>query len=165
MCTRSVLNRCDMGMGSQEVIEKLCLMSNIYKICITFANCIARRFNPLPWLSEGVELPEDISTSWQLSERHPYISMDNYNFKKTPCVLHSTRKGYPKRCLAKAVCSDAYDIFDRYNMGETNKGSCQKKTVFFGTLSQTMGRWGSKVPNLLVKITIQLFLLIFRTLS
>ena len=34
-----------------------------------------------------------------------------------------------------------------------------KKTVFFGTLSQTMGRWGSKVPNFLVKITIQLFLL------
>ena len=41
--------------------------------------------------------------------------MDNYNFKTTPCVLHSTRKGYPKRCLAKAVCSDAYDIIDRYN--------------------------------------------------
>ena len=40
-----------------------------------------------------------------------------------------------------------------------------KKNVFFGTLSQTMGRWGSKVPNFLVKITIQLFLLIFRTLS
>ena len=57
--------------------------------------------------------------------------MDNYNFKKTPCVLHSTRKGYPKRCLAKAVCSDAYDIFDRYNMGETNGGRCQKKPSFF----------------------------------
>ena len=26
-----------------------------------------------------------------------------------------------------------------------------KKMVFFGTLSQTMGRWGSKVPNFLVK--------------
>ena len=35
----------------------------------------------------------------------------------------------------------------------------QKKTVFFRTLSQTMGRWGSKVLNFLVKITIQLFLL------
>ena len=34
-----------------------------------------------------------------------------------------------------------------------------KKTDLFGTLSQTMGRWGSKVPNFLVKITIQLFLL------
>ena len=32
-----------------------------------------------------------------------------------------------------------------------------KKKRFFGTLSQTMGRWGSKVPNFLVKITIQLF--------
>ena len=31
--------------------------------------------------------------------------------------------------------------------------------VFFGTLSQTMGRWGSKVPNSLVKTTIQSFLL------
>ena len=40
-----------------------------------------------------------------------------------------------------------------------------KKNVFWGALSQTMGRWGSKVPNFLVKITIQLFLLIFRTLS
>ena len=29
-----------------------------------------------------------------------------------------------------------------------------KKTFFFGTLSQTMGRWGAKVPNFLVKITI-----------
>merc|ERR1712208_97193 len=35
----------------------------------------------------------------------------------------------------------------------------KKKTVFFRTLSQTMGRWGSKVLNFLVKITIQLFLL------
>ena len=33
-----------------------------------------------------------------------------------------------------------------------------KKKRFFGTLSQTMGRWGSKVPNSLVKITYQLFL-------
>ena len=40
-----------------------------------------------------------------------------------------------------------------------------KKNDFFGTLSQTMGRWGSKVPNFSVKITIQLFLLIFRALS
>ena len=40
-----------------------------------------------------------------------------------------------------------------------------KKKRFFGTLFQTMARWGSKVPNFLVKITIQLFLLIFRTLS
>ena len=38
-----------------------------------------------------------------------------------------------------------------------------KKTVFVGTLSKSMGRWWSKVPNFLVKITIQLFLLIFRT--
>ena len=38
------------------------------------------------------------------------------------------------------------------------KGRC-KKNVFFGTLSQTMGRWGSKVPNSLVKTTIQSFLL------
>ena len=38
-----------------------------------------------------------------------------------------------------------------------------KKNGFFGTLSQS--RWGPKVPNFLVKITIQLFLLIFRTLS
>ena len=30
-----------------------------------------------------------------------------------------------------------------------------KKTFFFGTSSQTMGRWGSKVPNFLVKTTIQ----------
>ena len=30
-----------------------------------------------------------------------------------------------------------------------------KKNVFFRTLSQTMGRWGSKVLNFLVKITIQ----------
>ena len=36
-----------------------------------------------------------------------------------------------------------------------------KKNVFFGTLSQTIGRWGYKVPNFLVKITIQIFLLIF----
>ena len=35
----------------------------------------------------------------------------------------------------------------------------RKKNGFFGTLSQTMGRWGSKVPNFLVKITIQLFYL------
>ena len=35
------------------------------------------------------------------------------------------------------------------------------KKPFFGTLSQTMGRWGSKVPNFLVKIAIQLFLLVF----
>ena len=34
-----------------------------------------------------------------------------------------------------------------------------KKNVFFGTLSQTMGRWGSKVRNSLVKTTIQSFLL------
>ena len=34
-----------------------------------------------------------------------------------------------------------------------------KKTVLFGTLSQTMGMWGSKVPNFLVKITIRLFYL------
>ena len=50
---------------------------------------------------------------------------------------------------------------------KVDKGRCKKK-VFFGTLSQTMGRWGSKVPNFLVKITIQLFLLqtrFFRTLS
>ena len=40
-----------------------------------------------------------------------------------------------------------------------------KKTVFVGTLSQTMGRWGSKVPNFLVKITIQLFLLQTRFLG
>ena len=40
-----------------------------------------------------------------------------------------------------------------------------KKKRFFGTLSQTMGRWGSKFSTFLVKITIQLFLLIFRTLS
>ena len=43
-----------------------------------------------------------------------------------------------------------------------------KKTRFFGTLSQTMGRWGSKVPNFLAKINIQLFSLqtrFFRTLS
>ena len=32
-----------------------------------------------------------------------------------------------------------------------------KRNVFFRTLSQTMGRWGSKVLNFLVKITIQLF--------
>ena len=37
------------------------------------------------------------------------------------------------------------------------QGTCQKKNVFWD-LSQTMGRWGSKVPNSLVKITIQLFL-------
>ena len=41
---------------------------------------------------------------------------------------------------------------------QIHKGRC-KKNVFFGTLSQTMGRWGSKVPNSLVKITIQSFLL------
>ena len=35
-------------------------MSIIHRICITFANCIARCFNPPPWLSEGLELPEDI---------------------------------------------------------------------------------------------------------
>ena len=34
-----------------------------------------------------------------------------------------------------------------------------KKNRFFGTLFQTMGRWGSKVPNSLVKATIQSFLL------
>ena len=79
VCTRSVLNRCHVGMGCQEVVEKIFLMSIAYKICITFANCIARRFNPPPWLSEGLRLPEDILSSWQLSERHPSISMDNYN--------------------------------------------------------------------------------------
>ena len=34
-----------------------------------------------------------------------------------------------------------------------------QKNGFFGTLSQTMSRWGSKVPNSLVKTTIQSFLL------
>ena len=37
-------------------------------------------------------------------------------------------------------------------------GKVSKKRVF-GTLSQTMGRWGSKVPNFLVRITIQSSLL------
>ena len=40
-----------------------------------------------------------------------------------------------------------------------------KKAVFFGTLSQTMGRWGSKVLIFLVKTTIQLFLLQTRFLG
>ena len=35
----------------------------------------------------------------------------------------------------------------------------KKKRFFFGTLSQTMGRWGSKVPNFLVKKNV-----FFRTL-
>ena len=49
----------------------------------------------------------------------------------------------------------------RYEMSHSGsiKGRCQKKPFFFGTLSQTMGRWGSKVPNSLVKTTIQSFLL------
>ena len=34
-----------------------------------------------------------------------------------------------------------------------------QKNRFFWTLSQTMGRWGSKVTNFLVKITIQSSLL------
>ena len=50
--------------------------------------------------------------------------MDNYNFKKHLVYFTAPEK-------VKAVCSDAYDIFDRYNMGETNKGRCQKKTPFF----------------------------------
>ena len=41
----------------------------------------------------------------------------------------------------------------------TLREGVKKKNVFFRTLSQTMGRWGSKVLNFLVKITIQLFLL------
>ena len=48
------------------------------------------------------------------------------------------------------------------------KEGVKKNTFFLGTLSQTMGRWGSKVPNFLVKITIQSSLLetrFFRTLS
>ena len=36
-------------------------------------------------------------------------------------------------------------------------GKVPKKTVLFGTLSQTMGRWGSKLPNFLVKIKTTLF--------
>ena len=39
-----------------------------------------------------------------------------------------------------------------------------KKNVFFGTLSQTMGRLGSKVQNFFVKITIQQKPVFFRTL-
>ena len=57
-----------------------------------------------------------------------------------------------------------YNVYKHEREGDHLYGRCQKKP-FLGTLSQTMGRWGSKVPNFLVKITIQLFLLIFRTLS
>ena len=42
---------------------------------------------------------------------------------------------------------------------ESDKGRCKKKPNLFRTLSQTMGRWGSKVLNFLVKKAIQLFLL------
>ena len=42
----------------------------------------------------------------------------------------------------------------------------KKKPNLFGTKLWVVGsKGGSKVPNFLVKITIQLFLLIFRTLS
>ena len=41
--------------------------------------------------------------------------------------------------------------YDFFLMPKPFKGRCQKKPNLFGTLSQTMDRWGSQVPNFLVK--------------
>ena len=41
--------------------------------------------------------------------------------------------------------------------GSNPLGKVPKKTVLFGTLSKTMGWWGSKVPNFLVKVKTRLF--------
>ena len=52
----------------------------------------------------------------------------------------------------------AVTIISRVRQRNIREG-VKKKPGFFRTLSQTMGRWGSKVLNFLVKIHIQLFLL------
>ena len=74
-------------------------------------------------------------------------------------LLHSSSQ---TKNIAKAFSSYALPSFTKSTV-HMREGV--KKKLFFGTLSQTMGTWGSKVPNFLAKITIQLFLLIFRTLS
>ena len=68
-------------------------------------------------------------------------------------LLHSSSQ---TKNIAKAFSSYALPSFTKSTV-HMREGV--KKKLFFGTLSQTMGRWGSKVPNFLVKITIQLFLL------
>ena len=91
--------------------------------------------------------------------------------KKSEKCLVCGEKGHRKMDCTRLPEERRKELQDLYNMKVEiyfSFGEDVKKTGFFGTLSQTMGRWGSKVLNFLVKITIQLFLLqtrFFRTLS
>ena len=99
--------------------------------------------------------------SWQVSNG----SSGDGGRKRSSTFSQMQSKGYLDRVKEKrrevstvmmklVIMTISYYKGERLKMLKAFKEGV-KKTVFFGTLSQTMGRWGSKVLNFLVKMTIQ----------